>query len=118
MHFLEIEHLNKGWANGGQLKAPYNQLQKFGIPRRYINDVIWEAEQRGLVIVERGARVKGRNYDNAYWLTYAPSNNKKKVSNEWKKFTDTDLEKLKVQLKKKKQKARLQNETSIVSESA
>ena len=52
----EIEHLRHGGADNGSLLATYNQLEAFGIGRRFIFGAIREAEQRGLVVVERGGR--------------------------------------------------------------
>ena len=54
--FLEIEHLRHGGADNGSLLATYNQLEAFGIGRRFIFGAIREAEQRGPVVVECGGR--------------------------------------------------------------
>lgn len=56
IEFLEIEHLRHGGNENGSLLAPYSQLVDFGITRRLIAEAIREAEQRGLVRVERGGR--------------------------------------------------------------
>lgn len=121
LQFLEMEHLKKGWNNNGEIKAPYNQLEQFGIPRGYINSTIHEAEERGLILVARGARVNGRNYDNTYRLTYVHSSDRK-PSNEWKKFKEEDLGKLKKVLKKIRQKSKLkhmvESNTNLVQLSA
>jgi hypothetical protein len=71
IEFLEVEHLAHGGVENGALLAPFDQLQRFGIPRRLIKATIQEAEAKGLVIVKRG-KVPGqkRPKANRYRLTY------------------------------------------------
>lgn len=92
--FLMQEHFRKGGQQNGDLIAPYNQLNKFGIPRRYINKAIYGLEQRGLIIVDRGARTGGKNYNNRYAITFAYKKDYK-YPQHWKRFAEKDLEKLK-----------------------
>jgi hypothetical protein len=71
LDFLEIEHLTNAGKENGNLKAPYNQLEEFGIARGYINKAIEEAEYLGLVICDRGLREsRTKSYMNTYTLTY------------------------------------------------
>jgi hypothetical protein len=72
IEFLELEHLQHGANENGQLVAPYSQLEAFGISRRTINAAILEAESRGLIRVDRGG-LKGRTLSelNRFTLTYA-----------------------------------------------
>jgi hypothetical protein len=56
IEFLELEHIRHGAVENGRLLAPYSQLEKAGIGRRYIFNAIREAESRGLVRVDRGGR--------------------------------------------------------------
>jgi hypothetical protein len=90
LDFLHVEHLRHDRLQNGALLAPYGDLQKFGIGRRFIQGAITEGETRGLIEVERGFRTPSR-----YRLTYMPSvtvNPKTKVAtkhaptNEWKHF--------------------------------
>jgi GNAT superfamily N-acetyltransferase len=69
--FLELEHARHGGKENGSLLAPYTQLVEFGIGRRLIADAIREAEQRGLIRVERGGK-KGTAITevNRFTLTY------------------------------------------------
>lgn len=100
IEFLEIEHMNHAGLENGNLFATYKQLEKFGINRRYINSAICEAEQKGLIIVERGARKKvNESFPNKFTLTYLRSVEKINncpyyytPSNEWKRFKLTPKE--------------------------
>lgn len=69
--FLEMEHLGHGGSANGSLLATYTQLTAHGITRRLIAATVSEAEQRGLVCVERGGK-KGdcMTEVNRYRLTY------------------------------------------------
>ncbi len=107
LHFLMKEHLKSGWCNKGLLKAPYKQLEEFGIPKRYINLAICEAEDRGVISVKRGARVGRKNYDNEYFLNFIKTKGRR-ADNAWKKFTMKDYEALKL-------KQRLQNAKKLAS---
>lgn len=87
--FLEIEHLEHGGVENGQLVAPYNQLVEFGIARQYISGAINEAELRGLIDVDRGA-LKGRqkNEMSRFRLTYAWSRKREGDLYTWELPTD------------------------------
>lgn len=89
INFLEIEHLKHGGNENGSLLAPYGQLVGFGIGRRLIHASIAEAEQRGLVRVDRGGR-RGvvMTEVNRFCLTYMWS--RKKISGFWDWTPPTD----------------------------
>lgn len=71
IEFLEIEHLNHAGYENGNLMATYSQLEKFGINRRFISKAIDEAEDRGLILVERGMRINlNKSCPNTFMLTY------------------------------------------------
>lgn len=89
INFLEVEHLNHGGNENGSLLAPYGQLVGFGVGRRLIHGSIAEAEQRGLVRVDRGGR-RGvvMTEVNRFRLTYMWS--RKKISGFWDWTPPTD----------------------------
>lgn len=96
--FLEIEHLRQGGNENGSLLAPYNQLVRFGLGRRLIAPAIREAEQRGLVKVERGGK-KGTTMTELtrFTLTYHWTRIKsgglwdwKEPTNNWQTFQKSD----------------------------
>ena len=87
--FLEIEHLKHGGVENGSLVAPYSQLAAFGIGRRFIHGAIQEAEQRGLIQVERGGRRGVALTDvSRFRLTYHWSRTKKEGLWDWHEPTD------------------------------
>src|SRR3546814_11829415 len=51
LDFLMIEHTANAGLENGRLKAPRNQLETFGIPRRFIGSTIFETEALGFVDV-------------------------------------------------------------------
>ena len=83
------EHLSHAGNENGSLLAPYGQLVDFGIGRRLIHGSIAEAEQRGLVRVDRGGR-RGvvMTEVNRFRLTYMWS--RKKISGFWDWTPPTD----------------------------
>src|SRR5690242_17325171 len=57
---LELEHMAHAGKENGRLGVSYDQFVEFGIGRRFIDDVIKEAEDRGLIEVTfRGFKRKG-----------------------------------------------------------
>lgn len=89
IEFIELEHLKHGGNENGSLLAPYNQLAKFGIGRRLIHESIREAEQRGLVKVERGGRRGIVLTDvNRFTLTYYWTKTRKGGLWDWQPPTD------------------------------
>ena len=51
---LQVEHRDHAGRENGNLKAPYDQLEAHGIPRRCIHDAIDEAVWLGLIRCKRG----------------------------------------------------------------
>ncbi len=90
LEFLEIEHLAHGGNANGSLLAPYNQLEKFGIGRRFISGAIKEAEEKGLVTVQRGA-LKGRQMTEVtrFCLTYLWTKTQSSGFWDWQLPTDS-----------------------------
>ena len=83
--FLTCEHqLHAGFQNG-YLLAPYDQLEAWGIGRRFIAAAIREAEQRGLVVAHRQRRLPHQKHlpPTLYRLTFLPS----REVNEWSQVT-------------------------------
>ena len=71
VEFLLVEHMAHSGQENGLLLAPYDQLEAWGIGRRFISDTIDEAEALGLVAVARGGK-KGlvKNHLSRYRLTF------------------------------------------------
>ncbi|MBB3264040.1 hypothetical protein FHW79_001655 [Azospirillum sp. OGB3] len=97
IEFLQIEHMAHGGYENGKLKATYDQLDRFGIPRKYIKATIQEAEGLRLIEVQQGGQ-KGvvENHASLYRLTFYHSSVKGRPgersyyvapSNEWKTIT-------------------------------
>lgn len=87
--FLELEHLSHGGNENGSLVAPYSQLVQAGISRRLIKGVIAEAEARGLISCEKGARRGLAMSDlSRYRLTYFWT--KQRVNGLWDWLLPTD----------------------------
>jgi len=67
--FLMSEHLAHGGRENGQLLAPWNQLERSGIGRRFIARTVAEAVLLGLLDVRKGVgRAPSR-----YTLTFLPT---------------------------------------------
>jgi hypothetical protein len=65
---LEIEHMAHAGLGNGDLILTHLQMVEFGISRRLIQKTIAEAEDRGLIEVQRGLRLK--DVPNRFRLTY------------------------------------------------
>jgi hypothetical protein len=85
--FLMHEHLSHGGAENGMLKAPYRQLEAFGVGARYLADAIREAEELGLVDCCRGGLRKATTYA----LTWLPLHDGSSGTNRWRNYRNTDL---------------------------
>jgi hypothetical protein len=72
---LELEHMAHAGRENGYLIVTYEQLVECGIGRRFIRAAIAEAEERGLLVVERHGAYRGgaRRQPNLYRLTYLRS---------------------------------------------
>ena len=114
LEFLEIEHMNHAGSENGFLLAPYSQLHEFGISRKYVRSTIVEAQGLKLLDVKRGSKKSdGKNNCNAYRLTYLShkasnakfnSINYLKPTNEWKRVTEGQAEKIVAEQKKNRQR--------------
>ena len=90
--FLLLEHMNHGGAENGRLKAPYRQLEDFGIASRHISRAIRQAIASGLVDrtdspddpspgpIRRPA---------TYRLTWLPTADGEPPTNRWRNYTPT-----------------------------
>jgi hypothetical protein len=87
--FLMLEHMGKGGRENGKLKAPYRQLQAFGIAARFISGAISEAERLGLVECHRG----GMRVATTYSLQWLDANGATDAAgpNPWRAFCNADL---------------------------
>ena len=84
--FLLIEHRLHSGLENGKLKATYDQLEAFGIPRKYILGAIEKAEALGLVRAKRcGMRVPSE-----YRLTFFAAHDWSPPTNDWKRITDDE----------------------------
>lgn len=99
LDFLMLENMEHEGKNNGNLKAPYDQLEAFGIPRNSIKRTITEAEKLGLIEVNWGQRESyNKRYMNTYKLTFLPwtiigDNGIKyyvEPDNSWRRVTDDD----------------------------
>ena len=73
LDFLCEEHLSKGGRENGKLMATYDQLVISGIPRRLVHRTITEAEQLGLIDVERGGRKGCVNHVSTFMVNFLPT---------------------------------------------
>lgn len=89
LEFLEVEHMDHGGACNGDLLAPYDQLEQWGLRRRAIRQAIDEAVAFNLL------RVTYHGYStrkpSRFRLTYVPYYDEEGVgcapSNEWRNTT-------------------------------
>lgn len=74
IEFLMREHMAHGGKENGNLAAPYDQLQAWGIGRRLIRPAIEEAEALRLIEVRRGGKRNAvEDHVSRYRLTFYPS---------------------------------------------
>lgn len=89
LDFLEIEHFQHAGQENGNLKAPYDQLTAFGIPRNKVKTAIEETEFFGFIkVTQHGGRWAGSNQPSKYCLTYYPTAKGYDVyppTNDWKR---------------------------------
>jgi hypothetical protein len=93
--FLLIEQCNHAGLENGNLVATYDQLDAYGIARRFIPKAISDAEKRGLIVAYRKGRISyNKSYENRYTLTFLKAKYKERnggvyysaPTNEWKKY--------------------------------
>lgn len=71
IEFLMREHMQHAGMENGNLAAPYDQLQAFGIGRRLIRPAIEEAEALRLIEVRRGGKRNAvEDHVSRYRLTF------------------------------------------------
>lgn len=105
LDFLHAEHCFHGGQENGQLKATYDQLAAFGIPRKYIRATIYELEHLGLLEV---THTGGRDNPSTYRLRHLPTLNKS-PTNEWKRITTTEAKAVSEMVQQLRQRARGQS---------
>lgn len=82
MDFLFIEHLNHAGRENGNLRATYEQLERFGIGARYVAAAIQQAEDAGLVACQRG----GMRVATTYTITFYAQADGTPASDSWRRF--------------------------------
>jgi hypothetical protein len=85
--FLMLENMAHGGKENGRLKAPYEQLETFGVGARYLADAIREAEDLGLVDCRRG----GMRVATIYALTWLPLYDGTPATHRWRLYRNLDL---------------------------
>jgi len=88
IEFLEREDMRHGGKHNGNLKAPYEQLQAWGIGARFVCAAIDEAIHLGLVDALR----PGERISSTYALTWLPLFDGTPASNRWKMYRDSELQ--------------------------
>jgi hypothetical protein len=84
LDFLILEHLAHGGKENGDLKAPYDQLQEFGLSRGLICKSIQQAELLGFVDVVHGGRILAEDKCSIYRLTWLADKDGNPATNRWK----------------------------------
>lgn len=83
---LEIEHLDHGGKENGQLEVSYQQFEDFGIGRRHLIRALHELKAHGFIRSTRGKPAKGQfRAPNLYSITYLPIGNAA-PTDDWKRF--------------------------------
>jgi len=84
--FLLIEHRHHGGRENGNLAAPYNQLERFGVSRRLIRASFLELEAAGLVRMTRqGGKYAGGRETSTYRLTFYAAHDNVSPTSEWRR---------------------------------
>jgi hypothetical protein len=90
LDFLQLEHMGKAGQKNGLLKAPYRQLEGFGIGQRFVRETINDLEMRGLLACQRN----GLRAASTYTLTWLPSHDGAPASDFWRGYRDPTLQPL------------------------
>jgi hypothetical protein len=90
MDFLYLEHMRHAGQENGRLKAPYDQLEDFGIGSQYIAKAIRDGEHLGLIDCHRG----GLRVESAYAITSCRTHDDKPASNRWRSYRNPRLKPL------------------------
>jgi len=107
--FLMIENMKHAGTENGNLVATYNEIEKFGIHRKFIFKAIKEAEALGLILVEHGARISySKSHLNRFTLTFCKIQRRDSTgrywvigSHNWQHVTAQKIANLKKEAKKK-----------------
>jgi len=85
--FLLIEHQSHAALENGRLKAPYDQLEAFGVSRRLIRQALAELHAAGLIRCTRpGGMIGGDRVPAMYRLTMYSADGEP-ATNEWRSAT-------------------------------
>lgn len=92
---LEIEYLQHGGANNGQLYVSHSQFVTYRVSRRVIAATLALGEKLGLLEVIKESSCTGGNLrpPNRYRLTYVPKRGAKAPTDEWKNVTEARAKK-------------------------
>jgi hypothetical protein len=85
--FLLRENMRNAGAENGLLKAPYEQLEAWGIGAQYVSSAIEEAEQLGLVDCHK----PGRRMLSTFALTWLWLHDGSPPSDRWKHYRNPKL---------------------------
>lgn len=88
IEFLEREDMRHGAAENGNLKAPYEQLEAWGISARHVKAAIDQAIELGLV--EATSR-PGERMMSTFALTWLPLHDGTPATNRWKAYRNPAL---------------------------
>jgi len=88
--FLLLELMRSAGKTNGMLKAPYQDLEDFGISTSLIADAIREAEELGLVDADRG----GKRVATEYALTWLPLHDGAQATDRWRTYRNPKLKPL------------------------
>jgi hypothetical protein len=88
--FLLREHMRHGGKDNGKLKAPREQLREFGLGRKYISEVIAQAEEFGLIECRRN----GLRTASTYALTWLPLHDGTPATDRWHFYRNLELKPL------------------------
>lgn len=87
LDFLVREHMRHGGTENGLLKAPQHQLELFGIGARYVAAAIAQADELGLVDVQRN----GMRAASTYTLTWLPTHDGEPATDRWRSYRNPGL---------------------------
>ena len=84
---LMLDHMRHAGKENGHLKAPYEQLEAFGMQARTIHSTIRRVEELGLVKCQR----RGRRVASEYELTWLELHDGTPPSNAWRQYVNPNL---------------------------
>jgi hypothetical protein len=94
--FLMLEHMKCAAKHNGKLKAPYDQLEEWGIGARHIAKAIRGAEMRGIITCRRG----GMKVATDFSLTWLPPHDGAAPTSEWRNYTKASPKKPRRKIRK------------------